>query len=96
MKELIEKAEKLGCRNRIYKRNNNEDDNISDYLNLCLIQKWLRDEKGTEVFAKSEYYNGKSLGFYYGGDLGYSSPKYETYEQALEQGILNALKELER
>jgi hypothetical protein len=57
-----------------------------------LLQKWLREIHGIEVFTKSEYKDTKKIGFYYGGDLEYSKPTYKTYEEALEKGLIEALK----
>jgi hypothetical protein len=64
------------------------------YFNITqsLLQKWLREKYDIEVFIKSEYKNGKKIGFYYGGDLEYSRPIFKTYEEALEKGLQEALK----
>lgn len=58
----------------------------------ALLQKWLREKCNIEVFVKSEYKNKVKIGFYYGGNLEYSKPIYKTYEEALEEGLQEALK----
>ena len=97
MKELIEQAEKLGFDDIYYCQ-------FGDYLNLCLIQKWLRDEKEIDVDI---WCNASGWGFNLNKTNGTSicdfdmdadtpSGMYETYEKALEQGIKEALKQIKR
>lgn len=61
----------------------------------CALQKWLREVHDIEIFSKSEYRNGTKVGFYYGITSTYSTyskPIYNSYEEALEQGLIEGLK----
>lgn len=87
MKELIEKAEQLGFDRTLPEFHYDTEEYY--YINLCLIQKWLRDEKGVDV----EIIKGIDKTFAYILNLTIKE-WFKTYEQALEEGIKHALKEL--
>ena len=64
---------------------------------LALAQQWLREKKRFDVLVDREYFLGK-VGKYYAriyrlsdGAMG-ETPKYRTYEKALEAGIIRALR----
>ena len=64
---------------------------------LALAQQWLREKKRFDVLVDREYFLGK-LGKYYAriyrlsdGAMG-ETPKYRSYDKALEAGIIRALR----
>ncbi len=64
---------------------------------LVLAQQWLREKKRFDVLVDREYFLGK-VGKYYAriyrlrdGAMG-ETPKYRSYEKALEAGIIRALR----
>ena len=66
----------------------------NDYLWMCLLQKWLRDEHG--IYAEAELDKRVNPGIYWrikGQEIKsiYSDRHYETYEQALEEALTKAL-----
>lgn len=96
MKEIIEQAEKLGFIGMIHGLR--ED---IDFINLCLIQRWLR-KKGVDVDvwcnASGWGYNlnktnGTSL-YHFDMDADTPSGMYETHDQALLEGVKEGLKML--
>ena len=60
-----------------------------------LLQKWLRERHGINVFLN---YNYRRIGFLYNlhnlefGNYYTSNPSFNTYEEALEEGLQQALK----
>ena len=102
MTEIIKQAQKLGCSllDNAEKKGevfiNPLSDKDFNYLNLSLIQKWLRDEKGVD-FDITCNYNNYDLETYFDKNihLHFASYGLDTYEQALQEGILHALKQLE-
>ncbi len=64
---------------------------------LALAQQWLREKKRFDVLVEREYFLGK-VGKYYAhiyrlrdGAMS-ETPRYRSYEKALEAGIIRALK----
>ena len=82
MKQIIDKAEKLG----FHKGMVLED---TDYITLCVIQKWLSDEKNITVTVENMF--NIDFNYYISGDI-YGCAN--NYEQALKEGIEYALNEL--
>ena len=98
MKELIEKAEKLGFDKTMtpYSLTDKEAVKDTNYLNLCLIQKFLRDEKGVVLCIESDSDTEGSPIFTVWINWDYVGLEFKDYEQALEEGIKTALKQIER
>lgn len=71
---------------------------IEKYIELTLIQKWLRDEKGIDIEVKNQYTDPFQGKWYYATIFIVRSrttpptTQDTTYEQALLQGINEALK----
>jgi hypothetical protein len=91
MKELIKQAEKKGF-----------DDwmgyvNPEEYVTLCLIQKWLREEFGVHVEVRARRKDSffscvcrVNPSKYYG--INSITDNFQTYEQALQKGLEEGLK----
>lgn len=84
MKEIIERAERLGYKPYFF-------DNIwnyaeDEYIELCLIQKWLMEDKNLYIAIKEDtiFVNNVWVG------------DFESYVEALEEGIKKALEILEK
>lgn len=62
------------------------------YIELCLIQKWLRENKGLYLFIRDGF------DFYIVGNKNnnFRSSCYYKFEEALEEGIKKALEILEK
>jgi hypothetical protein len=97
MKELLELAEGKGFECPPVKAvtwlsatNNSETE---DYIILCLIQKWLREEHGIHVEVEV-IFNPKSYGLMIWQNesnmIDYEG--FKTYEQALQKGLEEGLK----
>ena len=97
MNKLIELAKKKGFdpKSHLIETLNPFDDEFIKYLWMCLLQKWLRDECNlnlevwrSPICSEEEYsFVWHLLGVKYYND----SPKFSTYEQALEAGLTKAL-----
>lgn len=68
------------------------------FLELCLLQQWLRDEHNIDVESKGIRYAGDLKSSYYQPNLNgtcvYGLKKFETYELALESGLVEGLKQI--
>lgn len=62
-----------------------------DYLYMCLLQKWLRDEHNIDFSIHFHDPNPHTFRYYLNGDYG----KFETYEEALQEALILALNEIE-
>lgn len=109
MKEIIERAERLGYKTYFKWFLNEplivyhgyivhlgeEKTKQHDYIELCLIQKWLREEKNIVIIIKYTENNEFYAVVYknYKEELSYD---YESYTGALEEGIKKALEILEK
>ena len=69
---------------------------IIDAMSLYEAQKWLREEKKMEVNATSDCLSKHSWFWYHKSLINanddYSMPTYQTYEEALSEGIKEAVK----
>ena len=93
MKELIEQAKQLGFETQLTLKPYIKDKEEINFLILCLIQKWLRDEKGVYLYVSLS--GTKEITWFYSvNDKIYQKGSSNTYEQALEEGIKTSLKQL--
>lgn len=94
MKEIIERAEKLGYKPYFF-------DNIwnyaeDEYIELCLIQKWLRDYNNIIMDVYLSNFFDKTFKYSIYNPETYSLVGYTLFEEALEEGIKKALEILEK
>lgn len=106
MKELIQLAEEKGFRDRfICPKVIPNPENINDYLWMCELQKWLRDDYRIHIMVIPDKTHDIGMLFNcavkidaedYSYDLiiRYKSKiqEFELYEQALQEGLTQALK----
>ena len=75
---------------------NNNLDSRTWFLELCLFQQWFRDIHFIDVEVKGIRYTGDLKSDHYqpniNGTCLYGLKKYNTYELALEAGLLEGLK----
>ena len=101
MKELIQLAKEKGFKGRVFCQSEIESDLIF-YLWSCEVQKWLRDIHSINITLKWVYsvvstekavwgYEVKGILMVNNNILDYTEDKLETYEQALEEGLKQAL-----
>lgn len=108
MKEIIERAERLGyrCMYNCINPSILYEEYMSNekYIELCLIQKWLREEKeiyiGVNPIKCSDY---STLTFYIEYDVIFYNQAvlnkvglFMSYDQALKEGIKKAIEILEK
>ena len=112
MKEIIERAEKLGYKRWFKFWHITELSEDQFYIELCLIQKWLREDKKVYVWVEPFVYLVDEKTFYrwylhfYDEIDNYEEYKSEgvidtlfnkgQFSQALEEGIKKALEILEK
>lgn len=93
MKEIIERAERLGYVNRFFVYSGEQ--NECYYIQLCLIQKWLMEEKNIVIIIKYTE-NNEFYAVAYKNHKEELSYDYESYTGALEEGIKKAIEILEK
>ena len=97
MKELIKLAEEKGFKSTAFffgyfsKDGNggfNPEDHLSKYLWMQELAKWLRDKHDKSIMPPLRYEDGyrNSCISYYGSKV------FKTYEEALQEGLTEALK----
>lgn len=87
MRELIKLAKEKGFDDVILPLSDR-----GNYLNLCLIQKWLREENGIYVEVKINSLGSYSVVVMRAYGCYEKVEELETYEQALQKGLEDGLK----
>ena len=89
MKELLELAKEKGFSPWFF-----SDAREGDYLNLCLIQRWLREVYGIHVEVQREEGDEIYTALVCSENdlISNSSESKETYEEALQKGLEEGLK----
>ena len=87
MRELIKLAEEKGYLNV------KESKIINEYTDLCLIQKWLREEHGVHVEVNISKFRDNYISTINNSEeVLHREYSFKTYEEALEKGIKEGLK----
>ena len=103
MEELIQLAWEKGFINGkwwIHRLYHSHDVSVdlpqSEYLCMCLLQKWIRDEHKIHVEVSSFKIRKKRV-FQYSNDgsSNNTAAGFATYEEAFQYGLLSALKEIQ-
>ena len=93
MKELIELSKKIGFESTYFNSEHLEADPIEFYLWMCELQKYLRDEYIIFVYLRRVTDSRiKEQGWRYAIMSVNNFTYHDTYEQALEQSLIEAIK----
>lgn len=100
MKELIELSKKIGFESRIQLVHDNykspdggQLDKLLNYLWMCELQKWLRDEHVFYIsIRRTVDEKTKQSGWRFSIMLMNNFTYHDKYEQALQQGLIEAIK----